>query len=68
MAVPFKVRLAKAAVLPTASFNTKLPPPLLFKESPREELSLLIVLWVVMTAEALAACNAALAPKVMAPV
>ena len=64
----FKVTLAKAAVLPNAPFNTRLPPPLLFSERARAVPSLLILLWVVITADALEASNAALLPKVMAPV
>ena len=68
IAVAFSVRSVKAAVLPNAPFNTRLPPPLLFSVSPRAVPSLLMVLWVVMTADALDASNVALAPKVMAPV
>ena len=68
MAVAFNVRLAKAAVLPTAPLTVRLPPPLLFNVSPRAVPSLLMVLWVVMTADALAASSVALAPNVMAPV
>ena len=68
IAVAFNVSLAKAAELPTAPFTTRLPPPLLFNERPRAVPSLLMVLCVVITADALEASSVALAPKVMAPV
>ena len=67
MALALTVRLAKAAELPTAPFKTTLPPPVLFKVSPREVLSLLILLLAVMMAVLSVASSTALLPKVMAP-
>ena len=68
IAVAFSVRLAKAAVFPTAPFTTRLPPPLLFNVSPRAVPSLLIAPLVVITAFVPLANNAESPPKVIAPV